>query len=119
MTIIYANEVIARQGRIIQQSTGVKDRKGVEIFEGDIIKFKYQVGDFAWEDMDEDEIARQEEMLGREYIGVICRNTITKCNLEVECYGQGAALTIFPLGYCLGSKVIGNIFENRELLCGK
>jgi len=103
---------------VIQQYIGIKDKSKKEIFEGDIIKFKYFVGDFAWENLTETEAFAQCGMIGKHYTGVIQCN-LTSVNLDIVCGNPNSTHMTFPLLYATHSKVIGNIFENPELLKNK
>lgn len=78
----------------VMQYTGLKDKNGVEIYEGDIFKPKYP--------------SDGEEIIEVDYDGFIYL-----CSLGGECdpWGEG----INPSD----GEVIGNIYENPELLEGK
>ncbi len=100
---------------VFQQYTGIKDKSKKEIYEGDIIKFKYFVGDFAWESMSEEDAKYQETMVNKQYIGVI-HSSIVPVNLDIICGNPENTHMIFPLLYASKSKIIGNIFETPELM---
>jgi hypothetical protein len=97
---------------VIQRSTGCLSDKGKLIYEGDIIKFKYTVGDFAWEYMKKEERQYQEKMHSKDFVGTIVSDCLTPCNLNImsnEKYGY----MLFPLLYARKSKVVGHIFKKK------
>ena len=99
---------------VVNEYTGLRDKHKVPIYRGDYIKFKYHVGDFAWESMSKDEAAYQREMIGKIYIGIIDAHILTG-NLQIVCGDPIGTHMKFPLLYAEGSEVIGNEHEiNRE-----
>lgn len=78
----------------VMQSTGLKDKNGVEIFEGDIVLFTIEDGfDYVY-------------------------GKPGRINLSLQ-WGAGVRASSggnYPLRKCREVKIIGNIYENPELL---
>jgi hypothetical protein len=79
---------------ILMQSTGLKDKNGVEIFEGDIVLFTIEDGfDYVY-------------------------GKPGRINLSLQ-WGAGVRASSggnYPLRKCREVRIIGNIYENPELL---
>ena len=86
---------------ILMQYTGLKDKNGREIYEGDIVKVKYR---------DRDIITGKE--MSYEKIGVVKYNK--QVGVIVISYGEDWDLIRDYKGK--ETRVIGNIFENPDLL---
>jgi len=96
------NEVFkGKDGYPLMQYTGLKDKNGVEIYDGDIVKY-YQA------EYNEETELREDR--------------ITVCEWYEDCYAliqrdaEGMLITPFNILRTKVIEVIGNIYENKELL---
>lgn len=85
---------------IIMQSTGLKDKNGVEIFEGDVVLFSVSDG---FNHLDHEKAIVQASEC---HSGLVCK--LVNLDLEYRIYYD----PVFHTDY----EVIGNVYENSELL---
>ncbi len=88
---------------VLMQSTGMKDKNDVEIFEGDIVLFSVSDG---FNHLDHEKAVVQASGC---HSGLICK--LVDLDLEYRIYYD----PVFHTDY----EVIGNIYENSELLEGE
>jgi len=94
---------ICNDDYILMQFTGLTDKNGVEIFEGDIVKsiFKYK------------------DEPSKEILAIVKYDTLNPCFvLEYKYQGNGFLCQEYDFIQCglRTNEVIGNIYENPELL---
>lgn len=107
VTSLYGNASIKLDDKILMQSTGLKDKNGKLIYEGDIVKYaEFDWADFSFKDW-ETEMA--EVVWGNTYDNYYPAFDLKQH--EFECNGLAY---IFNEGWTI--EVIGNIYENPELL---
>jgi len=94
----YSDRYLYQHQYPVQQYTGLQDRNGKEIYEGDIIEYKLIRGSIPSNETVQEKINQEVKWQGAQFIGI---HPIRK------------------IGYYLVDKkpqVIGNIFENPELI---
>ena len=98
----YGNENYFNQDAILMQSTGLSDKNGKEIFEGDIVNCGYLFTGSPFEEED----AYEEEK------GVV---QFLNCGFNIK-FKNDTNLFIDIMESCEDIEVIGNIYKNEELL---
>lgn len=105
----FAYEVMSET---VGQSTGLKDKNGVEIFEGDIVQHSddpkdisiIRFGEFGVPNLDEQ--CYQDTAIGFYFENASDLKNVEPFNMTIPLNSR----------YVQGVKVIGNIYENLELL---
>ena len=102
---VYLNDAILCNEEELMQYTGLKDKNGKEIYEGDIL-CDYQYGTWQWRGI----VKFSHGVFGAEWLSCI------KSQSMVGSWGQKHNLRKFDDDILERQVVIGNIFENPELL---
>lgn len=89
ITSLYGNCSIKLENNILMQCTGLKDKNGKLIYEGDIVKFKTEL------------FGKPKQIIWDECHYILKDTFIILCDMEIKQFGL---------------EVIGNIYENPELL---
>lgn len=93
-----------------QQYTGLKDKNGKDVFEGDIIKNKFGIFEVKFGDID---IVIQQGHSDKNITKYKGKGFIVNKLQELHFYDDGFDSNICIFTDC---EVIGNIYENKELL---
>lgn len=93
--------VLVPEDYILMQFTGLKDKNGKEIYEGDIVKFNYTKKQFS-------------KLISEEIISCVYWNN-ERSGFFIK-RAEGSWKIVFKLGNKQDLEVIGNIYENPELL---
>lgn len=104
----YFGEILEDKDCIVMQCTGLKDKNGTLIYEGDIIKYaEFDWSDFSFKDWETD--------IAQVIYGANYDNYYPAFDLkDTDFDGTNAFSYIFNEGWTV--EVIGNIYENKELV---
>ncbi|TAN63740.1 hypothetical protein WS9_015460 [Paraclostridium sordellii 8483] len=104
-----------KNNSVIMQYTGLKDKNGKEIYEGDILSYKHIV----YTDCSKTEIEKIEDEAFIEIINYAPIASVVKAHSEnVKCFGHDTINNQFLIIDLKSDEVevIGNTYENPELL---
>ena len=105
--IVYNNEPSETSRRVLMQYTGLKDKNGVEIFEGDIVKGYYDEWDQYFAENNRHQFISDVKYIDNSF--KVHRNTVNDEG-RIRDYGYQHVWDSENV------EVIGNIYEHPELL---
>lgn len=103
---------------VLMQSTGLKDKNGKEIYEGDILKFNDSWGDYCYEGYVDGEIegVNYVEIQSESTGFIFCKTKYPDSSLFYYANEEHLTFQEILTDSDFDFEVIGNIYENPELL---
>lgn len=101
----------------LMQSTGLIDKNGVEIYEGDIVEFEDETSCYPFDDESSIGTINRAQIVIDNIQGVVLENFMLKNSTVAESYEDYYDLPTYEKAFFFTEcRAIGNIYENPELL---
>lgn len=108
-------DYLENKSMIIEQSTGLTDKNGKEIFEGDVVRMEYPAGysllTVRFGQFDNGLDYDDNDSGNGWYVSVVAHCSDDEPDHRIESFGHEGAYS-----WCKDIEVIGNIHENPELV---
>jgi len=96
------SELINDKLEIWEQYTGIKDKKGKKVFEGDFVEFDYRCGESDFS-------------ISKKLVGLV-KWSKSSCGFDLMCSSPECKYGGFSMEYCKFGKIVGNILETPKMV---
>lgn len=110
--------MVSAEDLVLMQSTGLEDKNGKEIFEGDILKFNDEWNEYCHEGYVDGSVegVNYVEVVKGEACFEFGKTRYPESSLFIYMEDEHLSFAELVKDKDFGFEIIGNVFENRELL---